>query len=136
MVRDAPPVGYLGPVAFDMSISGKREIEPALITMRVKRQKQSSSSCRPGAARRDASISFSPLAPRTMQAGRKGEARSAGAFGNDIQQLLCDGGTCLLRAAVCQHLLFTIDIGFDGAPSRSDLPATGSVCMPNIDGAC
>ena len=47
-----------------------------------------------------------------------GAARAASTYGNDIQQLLCDGGTCFLRAAARQHLLFMIDIGFDGAPFR------------------
>jgi hypothetical protein len=45
-------------------------------------------------------------------------ARAAGTFGSDIQQLLCDGGTGFLRTAARQHLLFMIDIGFDGLPFR------------------
>jgi len=32
-----------------------------------------------------------------------GAARAAGTFGNDIQQLLCDGGTGFLRTAARQH---------------------------------
>src|ERR1700730_11167198 len=40
-------------------------------------------------------------------------------------KFLCDDGTCFLRAAARQHLLFTIDIGFDGAPFRRKLSGDG-----------
>jgi hypothetical protein len=44
-----------------------------------------------------------------------GSSRAAGAFSMDIRQVLRGDGTCILRAASRQHLLFTIDIDFDGA---------------------
>ena len=50
-----------------------------------------------------------------------GTARAAGAFSNDIQQILCGNGASFPRAAARQHLLFTIDLGFDGAPFRRNL---------------
>ncbi len=52
-------------------------------------------------------------------------ARAAGTFCNDFQQFLCDSGTSFLRAATRQHLLFTIDIGFDRAPFRCQLSGDG-----------
>ena len=48
-------------------------------------------------------------------------ARAAGTFCDDIQQLSCDDGACFSRTAARQDLLFTIDIGFDGAPFRCNL---------------
>jgi hypothetical protein len=58
---------------------------------------------------------------RPVNQSDAGTARAAGAFSNDIQQAMCDDGTCFLLAAARQHLLFTIDIGFDGAPFRCNL---------------
>ena len=58
---------------------------------------------------------------RPVNQADKGEARAAGAFSNDIQQVLCADGTCLLRAAARQHFLFTIDFDFDGVPFGREL---------------
>ena len=55
---------------------------------------------------------------RPVNQADTGAARAAGTFGNDIQQLLCDGGTGFLRTATRQHPLFMIDFGFDVAPFR------------------
>ena len=55
---------------------------------------------------------------RPVDQADTGAARAAGTFSNDIQQLSCDGRTGFLCVAARQHLLFMIDIGFDGAPFR------------------
>ena len=55
---------------------------------------------------------------RPVDQADTGAAQAAGTFGNDIQHLLCDGGTGFLRTAARQHLLLMIDIGVDGAPFR------------------
>ncbi len=65
---------------------------------------------------------------RPVNQADTGETRATGAFSNDIQQVLCDDGTCFLLAAARQHLLFTIDIGFDRAPFRRNLPNSGGAC--------
>jgi hypothetical protein len=67
------------------------------------------------AGRRDGKIN------RPVNQADTGEARAAGTFSNDIQQALRDDGTCFSRPAARQHLLFTIDIGFDGVPFRRNL---------------
>jgi len=63
-----------------------------------------------------------------------GAARAAGTFRNDISSSVRRRDS-FLRAAARQHLLLTLDIGFDGAPFTASSPATGTVSMPN-SGAC
>jgi hypothetical protein len=62
---------------------------------------------------------------RPIDQADRSAARTAGAFGDDIQQALCNDGTRFLGAAARPHLLFTIDIGFDGAPFRCKFSDNG-----------